>query len=284
MIRIKPLIGLISMLILTACVERSKAQGVEMDRSFVIPATGVENDRKGNRDQVYGVFHSVDRTEGFETDIAKMEMALERSELSGHEAILKSLILPGWGHKTVNPSDWKRGRVHMAVEVIITTGLVRSVFQEQRYTSDYKTLARLKAGVSLNGKPRSFALALADYNTLEEYNAQMLRSRQWNRLIEETPEYQWHWLSQEDRESYRELRADADRADRQIPALISLMVTNRIISAFSAYNRARKAGEGQISLRLDPVWMTSEADYETLSSSNPIPVIQGVQASFRVTF
>lgn len=195
---------------------------------------------------------------------------------SGREVILKSLLLPGWGHQAVNPNDWRRGQVHMAADVVMGAGLVRSALQERRFISDYETLARLKAGVTLSGKPRSFALALADFNSLQEYNAQMLRSRQWNRLIEETPENQWMWLSEQDRDAYAELRSDADRAGRQIPALISLMVTNRIISAFSAYNRARKAGEEISEIRLDPVWSHPS------TSSLSLPSMQGVQATLRI--
>lgn len=214
-------------------------------------------------------------------ELSDYEGWMQRAEVSGQitsgrEAIFKSIILPGWGHQAVNPNDWRRGQVHMAADVVMSVGLVRSFLQEQRFMNDYETLARLKAGVTLSGKPRSFALALADYNSLQEYNAQMLRSRQWNRLIEETPENQWMWLTEQDRDAYGELRSDADRAGRQIPALISLMVTNRIISAFSAYNRARKAREEMAEIRLDPVWGHSS------TSSQSLPSMQGVQATLRI--
>lgn len=221
----------------------------------------------------------------------------------GSEVILKSLLLPGWGHHAVNPQEWRRGQVHMALDVTMALGLVRSVLQENRFISQYETLARLKAGVSLDGKSRSFALAVADYNSLQEYNEQMLRSRQWNRLFDDTPDNQWDWLDESDRKAYSDLRSDADRAGRQIPALISFMVANRIISSFSAYNRSRKArtesesmtsnlagpSGSRFDLRVDPVWNTlsgrvSPDTFPEMTSNGGIPSISGAQATFRIHF
>jgi hypothetical protein len=157
------------------------------------------------------------------------------------KAILASLVLPGLGHRIVDPVDWRRGKIHMGAEAVLAASLIRAVHREGSLQNEFETLAKLRAGVTLDGKSRRFELAMADYDDLASYNEAMLRSRYWDRLIEDTPENRWQWASAQDRKDYGELRSDADRAARQIPAMLSMMAVNRVISALSAYTRARRA-------------------------------------------
>lgn len=155
------------------------------------------------------------------------------------EAFLKSLLVPGWGHQAVQPDSWRRGQVHLGADVAMAIGVYGVAKRERSLDSELRTLAMLKAGVSIEGRSRSFELAMADYNSLAEYNEAMLRQRFWDRLIEDVPENRWVWASQKDREDFSRTRSDLDRAGRQVPALLSLMVVNRVISALSAYSKAR---------------------------------------------
>ncbi len=154
-------------------------------------------------------------------------------------AFLRSMLVPGWGHYYNNPDDWNRGKVHLATEIAIIASYIGFQRRSSTLKTDYITLANLRSGVDIQNRNRSFQIALSDFRSLEDYNDFQLRSRNWNRLFEVNNENNWQWQSEQDRLNYSDLRTRRDRIKNQLPALFGLMVVNRVISAISAYNRAR---------------------------------------------
>jgi hypothetical protein len=163
-----------------------------------------------------------------------------QDDINPGNAFAKSLLLPGWGHYSVDSDNWTRGKVHLGTEIALIASFLGFRARSIRIETQYETLANLKAGVDIAGRGRSFQLAVGDFGSLQEYNDFQLRSRRWNRLFEETPENEWFWGSDKDRRRYRELRGERDNLRNQLPAILSLMVANRIIAGLSAYNRAQK--------------------------------------------
>lgn len=155
-------------------------------------------------------------------------------------AFLRSMLLPGWGHYYTDKENWRRGQVHLGTEALLIGAFFGLHARSGNLENQFMTLSKLRAGVDLSGRDRSFLLAVGDFGSLEEYNDYQLRTRNWNRLIEDIPENRWHWANNNDRASYRDLRSGADRIRNQLPAIVGLMVANRLISGLSAYNRARK--------------------------------------------
>lgn len=154
-------------------------------------------------------------------------------------AFVRSLVVPGWGHYYNNPDQWRRGQIHLGAEVALIASYFGFSARANNLENEYQTLASLKAGVEITDRSRSFLLAMGDFNTLQEYNEYQLRSRNWNRLIEDQPENRWNWETENDQENYNNLRSDVDRVKNQLPAILGLMVVNRVVSALSAYNRAK---------------------------------------------
>lgn len=154
-------------------------------------------------------------------------------------AFVRSLVVPGWGHYYVNPDQWRRGQIHFGTEIALIATYLGFSIRSDNLEDQFQTLASLKAGVDISERSRSFQLALSDFNTLQEYNEYQLRSRNWNRFFEDQPENRWSWESDNDREKYNDLRSDVDRVKNQLPAILGLMVVNRVVSAISAYNRAK---------------------------------------------
>ena len=155
-------------------------------------------------------------------------------------AFLRSLVLPGWGHHYTDSDNWGRGAVHLGADALLIASYVGLRIRSSNLQEQFTTLASLRAGVDISERNRTFQLALSDFNSLSEYNDFQLRSRNWNRLIDASPENEWNWVSEEDRERYNELRADRETANNQLPAVAALLVVNRVLSAVSAYSRARK--------------------------------------------
>lgn len=163
-------------------------------------------------------------------------------------AFLRSLAVPGWGHHYVDSDNWNRGKAHLGTDLAMIAGYFGLRARASNIENQYLTLANLRAGVDISGRGRTFQLAIGDYNTLQEYNDFQLRSRNWNRLIADDPENRWNWASEQDRIRYNELRSDRDRIRNQLPAIIGLMAVNRVVSAVSAFNRARDAGAPEFTI------------------------------------
>lgn len=177
-----------------------------------------------------------------------------QSESDPRGAFFRSMVVPGWGHYYNDREDWNRGKIHLSAELVIIAAYVG--FQHRRSTlkTEYITLANLRSGVEIDGRNRSFQIALAEFPSLQAYNESQLRSRNWNRLIEENSANNWQWQNEGDRLKYGELRSRRDRIGNQLPALFGLMVVNRVVSAISAYNRESHSMR-DIQVSLQPVFI-----------------------------
>lgn len=154
-------------------------------------------------------------------------------------ALLRSIVMPGWGHQYVDSKDWTRGKVHLAADVMLIIGYFGLNARANNLATTLVTQAKAKAGVSLNGRDRDFELAVANYNNLEEYNDFQLRARRWQSILPNTPENQWQWSSNKERLAFQNTRDKIANAENQLPALLTLMVANRIFSGINAFTKAR---------------------------------------------
>lgn len=158
-------------------------------------------------------------------------------------AFLRSLVVPGWGHYYVDNENWNRGKYHLAGEVVLVLSYFGLNARANYLETDYATLALSKAGADLSGKSREYIIAVGNYNTLSEYNNAQLRTRNWNRLFPETEDYQWNWENSDFRFQYQDTRERVDRSRGQLPTLVALMVSNRLLSGLSAFVQARNKWE-----------------------------------------
>ncbi|MGF1669775.1 MAG: hypothetical protein ACFCU6_04945 [Balneolaceae bacterium] len=154
-------------------------------------------------------------------------------------ALLRSVVVPGWGHHYVDKTDWTRGQVHLAADVVLLAAFFGLNIRSNNLQDQAMTLAQLRAGVNAAEKDRAFRLAIGRFNSLEEHNDFQLRSRNFDQLIEDTPSNRWRWASSDDRNRYSSLRDSADRIDSQLPAFITLLVANRVVAGVSAFVRAK---------------------------------------------
>lgn len=154
-------------------------------------------------------------------------------------AFLRSLVLPGWGHRYVDNDNWNRGRIHMGADVLFLGGTLGYNRQAIMTQNAMFTSTQQQAGVDIRGRDKSFQLGVAQFNSLAEYNLYQEQTRNWDRFLADTPENQWEWRSEEDRNRYNEMRAKYDDSKRQTSLLIGLMAVNRVVSGISAAISAR---------------------------------------------
>ncbi|WP_142452601.1 hypothetical protein [Gracilimonas mengyeensis] len=154
-------------------------------------------------------------------------------------AFLRSLVLPGWGHYYADNDNWNRGKFHMAGEAVLILSYIGLDARANNLESNYRTMAQSKAGANLSGKSRQYEIAIGNYDNLAEYNDAQLRLSNWTQLYPDNAEFQWSWESRDFRDQYQDTREQVDRNRSQLPTLAALMVTNRLISAISAFIKAR---------------------------------------------
>lgn len=168
-------------------------------------------------------------------------------------SFLRSLAVPGWGHYYNDSDDWTRGQFHLGADLVLIGSYFGLSARAGNIEDQFTTFAQHKAGVSIKDRSRAFQLALGQYHNLKEYNDFQLRSRNWDQVLPDNQENRWQWNSSDDRERYRDLRESSDKARNQLPAISALLVVNRVVSAISAYRRARDLPAGP-DLVLSPVY------------------------------
>ncbi len=184
-------------------------------------------------------------------------------------AFLRSMIIPGWGHYYVNKNNWTRGKFHLAADAVLIISYLSLHSYTNHLQNDMLTYAATYSGTDIRNKSREFQLNVANYDSRTQYNDYMERSRNWNQIYSETPDYYWSWQSNQDRLHYLEMKDKYDRTKQQLPTLITLMVANRLVSGISAYLRARKADRN-----LPTVAFTIPSQFGT----------NGVQANITIPF
>lgn len=174
---------------------------------------------------------------------------------SPSKALLRSLILPGWGHHYIDKTDWKRGQFHMAADAVMILSYFGLKVRNNHLTSELETFANANAGINLSDRNRTIFLAIANFDNLEAHNDYQLRARNWNAVLSDTPQNRWNWIDDDDRFRYQDMRERIDKNKNQLPGLITLMVANRILSGISAYaksrNMTRKLPKARISYITD---------------------------------
>jgi len=166
-------------------------------------------------------------------------------------AFLRSVILPGWGHRYVQ-DNWARGRVHLGSDIAFLAATLGYNQQANNTRNAMYTAAQQMAGVDLRRRNKAFQLAVAQYNSLAEYNRTMEQTRNWDRFYEVNYDNNWEWRSEEDRIRYNNLRGKSDDSRRQAGIFIGLMAVNRAVSGVSSMVSARNHNRNIPSVAIVP--------------------------------
>lgn len=163
--------------------------------------------------------------------------------------VVRSAVLPGLGEMKMG--ETRRGKFFGALELGLWITVIESNNTVNRNRSRMEAYSALHAGAALAGKDHHFAVDVANYMSLEEFNEAQQRMRRPDRVYR-AEGYQWEWSSDEHRRHYwTYLR---NRALAQKIGLFALggMIVNRIASVIDVtyLDRLRQSG---ISLRLEPV-------------------------------
>jgi len=141
-----------------------------------------------------------------------------------------SFLLPGMGE--VYAGNFESGRYFLGAEVAMLLGIGTQYIRGSSFESDYKVFARTHAGVS-GDKDEQFWRDISAFNSINEFNAERLRNRDFGRLYNPQTHF-WQWQSDADRRQFRDLRIQSDKAYQSIYYLFAAMGINRVLSMINA--------------------------------------------------
>lgn len=166
-------------------------------------------------------------------------LAAQSPEKSPAGAMLRSMIMPGWGHYYATPEQWNRGKMYMAADVILISSWVGYTANANRLHDSMITLARTHGGVDLSGRGRQFRLNVGDFTSVDAFNDYQERTRNWDRLYTDTQANHWNWSTEAKRRDFLSMNSRIEQNRQQVPAIISLMIVNRLVSGIGAFTKVR---------------------------------------------
>lgn len=213
-LRIRLLIGTILLLVMQAFAGSLYAQAA---RSMV-------------RDSGYGVVLS-----------PRLEIAdPAEGEKSVLLAIGLSTVLPGMGE--LYAGNFETGKYSLIAEGVLWVAFGAFKIQSNTIETDARLFARQHSGADFGGKSDQYAVDVGNYQSVDEYNQEKLKNREYDRLYDKAT-YSWNWDNGANRQTFRNLRIDSDKADQASGFVVGALVINRIISAISAGRAAARHNE-----------------------------------------
>ena len=183
-------------------------------------------------------------------------------DLSPTGAMLRSLVVPGWGQYYTDQSNWSRGKIHLLTDVALLSSYFGIQINASRLEVNRNTFALKHAGIDLASHSRSVRLYVSDFNSVEEFNDFQERARNWNMLIQPSDGIQWQWDSEQRRNQFTALNSRIDQQRQQLPAILTLMLVNRVIAGVHAYTQAMERIDHDISLFISPAGNNATGGYQ----------------------
>ncbi len=148
-------------------------------------------------------------------------------------SVLKSALIPGWGEHSFDAST--RGYVFNGIETALW------VFAGAAYTSAISNENDLFYFASEYGEISDphlrsdvFLDRVSKYDSMDEYNEQMLRNRQWDKVYSaENGEY-WSWESTEKRHEYFDIKTQRYLWRQRLTYTFGAIALNHLVSTMDA--------------------------------------------------
>ena len=158
----------------------------------------------------------------------------KKKKSDGFKYFMRSFLVPGWG-------EYKLGRKKEAATFFIAELSLIAVAVGFKYYSsiredDYKDLAVLQAGINPSGKDDRYWIDIANYDNVEDYNAQRNIDRDYENRYDD-PSDSWDWSSTAVRKDYDDIRISSEDGNTRFYYTIGAIALNHLVSAINAsYN------------------------------------------------
>ena len=149
-----------------------------------------------------------------------------------------SLLLPGMGE--LYAGNYSVGKYFTIAEGALIVALVGMDRYANWLQNDALQYAVQHARVNVDGKDDQYYKAIGNFNDVNAYNAEMLRSRDPEKTYDPNPNspYYWQWDSKANRVQYRDLRVSSDERFNDTRFIAAVIGINHLVSAINAARSA----------------------------------------------
>ena len=160
--------------------------------------------------------------------------------------VVKSLILPGLGQFDYNRPA--RGRLYLIIESSLWAGIAGCFYASNFENHQFKNFASEHAGVNVDGKSYQYWVDISNYNSLNDFNEEHLRWREFEALYPENDEWKWTWDSSKNQKRFKNMRIRSDRLALAGKFIIGAVVINHVVSAIDVLYLKRISGKNNFTL------------------------------------
>ena len=148
-------------------------------------------------------------------------------------SVLKSTLIPGWGEHSYQAHT--KGYIFNGIEAAlwIFAGIASSAASS--HENDLYYFATTYGQISDPQKKSDVFLdRVSKYESMDAYNAQMLRNRQWDRIYSAEYGYYWNWESDDRRQEYFDIKTERYLWRQRLTYTFGAIALNHLISTMDA--------------------------------------------------
>ena len=157
-----------------------------------------------------------------------LQAQAEVQQLAG-KALLKSLIIPGWGERSLGFNE--RSNIMLTSEATLWLGYGLLKVLSTRTDDQMVNYAVTNAQVDPAGKSNSYFDDVGNYVSLASYNDQMLRDRRPYLLYPADQGYDWQWESESNRKTFKDIKFRRNLYAHFAVYSLGAVTLNHVISA-----------------------------------------------------
>ena len=163
------------------------------------------------------------------------------------DPVIKSLIVPGWGQKTLGKP--KRARFFNYLESGILLTIIGSSTFANIKRKNYIAFASKHAAISSAGKNHKYWVDIGNYNSIENYNNEHLRNREMDDLYPDDKKWSWDWDLELNRKKFEDKRIRSDQLELFATFGVGALIVNHLVSSIDALYLKRVSSKKTLSIQ-----------------------------------
>ncbi len=176
------------------------------------------------------------QSDNLDLSSAKNFREIEFTASSGKKSVAAaaalSLLLPGLGEWYIG--DYETGKYFTIAEGTLWLTWTSFRMYGDWVRDDARDFAVQYAGIKKDGKDAQYYIDIGNFQSVDDYNEQMLLQRDADEMYNAQSDYKWQWDTDERREQYRQLRVQSDEIYNNSNFVIAAVVVNHVVSAINA--------------------------------------------------
>jgi hypothetical protein len=165
----------------------------------------------------------------FTSNIEPIELSNKKK--SAPLAILYSLLLPGMGELYAERFD--SGKYFTIADGVLWGVFAGFEIYGNWQEKNYKSFAETIGGVNLDGKDSDYFANIGNYQSIDEYNAEMDLNEYYSKVYNTSTHY-WKWANTDQRREYRNMWSKSENAYNNVRFVVGALILNRVVSVINA--------------------------------------------------